>query len=96
MTHTNTASDYFSGYNVNTIAIEVPITMLTSTGAFLPATSPRYHWRMGRHRPPAYPDASRPASQFTQWQFLADRIGSVIHSSTILIIGHRFEGLSGA
>ena len=37
--HTNTASDYFSGYNVNTIAIEVPITMLTSTGTLLPATS---------------------------------------------------------
>jgi uncharacterized protein DUF4331 len=36
----NTASDYFSGYNVNTIAIEVPITMLTSTGTLLPATSP--------------------------------------------------------
>lgn len=29
---TNTAPDYFSGYNVNTIAIEVPITLLTKTG----------------------------------------------------------------
>jgi len=38
--HTNTASDYLSGYNVNTIAIEVPITMLTKTGTLLPATSP--------------------------------------------------------
>jgi hypothetical protein len=38
--HTNTASDYFSGYNVNTIAIEVPIAMLTSTGTALPSTSP--------------------------------------------------------
>jgi hypothetical protein len=28
----NLASDYVSGYNVNTIAIEVPISMLTSTG----------------------------------------------------------------
>jgi hypothetical protein len=36
----NTASDYVSGYNVNTIAIEVPITMLTSTGTLLPFTSP--------------------------------------------------------
>jgi hypothetical protein len=36
----NTASDYFSGYNVNTIAIEVPITLLTRTGTLLPATSP--------------------------------------------------------
>jgi hypothetical protein len=35
----NTASDYVSGYNVNTIAIQVPITMLTSTGTLLPATS---------------------------------------------------------
>jgi hypothetical protein len=37
--HTNTAADYFSGYNVNTIAIEVPITMLTKTGTLLPATN---------------------------------------------------------
>lgn len=29
---TNLASDHVSGYNVNTIAIEVPIAMLTSTG----------------------------------------------------------------
>jgi hypothetical protein len=36
----NIAPDFFSGYNVNTIAIEVPITMLTSTGTLLPATSP--------------------------------------------------------
>jgi hypothetical protein len=38
--HTNLASDYLSGYNVNTIAIEVPITMLTKTGTQLAATSP--------------------------------------------------------
>jgi hypothetical protein len=37
---TNTAPDYFSGYNVNTIAIEVPIAMLTKTGAQVPSTSP--------------------------------------------------------
>jgi hypothetical protein len=35
----NTASDYFSGYNVNTIAIEVPITMLTKTGTAVAATN---------------------------------------------------------
>src|ERR1019366_367213 len=34
----NTAPDYVSGYNVNTIAIEVPISMLTSTGAVPKAT----------------------------------------------------------
>jgi hypothetical protein len=38
--HTNTAADYFSGYNVNSIAIEVPITLLTSTGTEPPSTSP--------------------------------------------------------
>ena len=38
--HTNTAPDYVSGYNVNTIALQVPITMLTSTGALEPSTSP--------------------------------------------------------
>ncbi len=36
----NTASDTVSGYNVNTIAIQVPISMLTSTGTVLASTSP--------------------------------------------------------
>jgi hypothetical protein len=35
----NTASDYVSGYNVNTIAIQVPITMLTRTGNLEASTS---------------------------------------------------------
>lgn len=35
----NTASDTVSGYNVNTIAIEVPITMLTSTGTQVAANN---------------------------------------------------------
>ncbi|HME10817.1 MAG TPA: DUF4331 domain-containing protein [Bryobacteraceae bacterium] len=38
--HTNLASDTVSGYNVNTIAIEVPIALLTSTGTVEPATNP--------------------------------------------------------
>ncbi len=38
--NTNLASDTVSGYNVNSIALEVPIAMLTSTGTKLPATSP--------------------------------------------------------
>lgn len=37
----NTAPDFVSGYNVNTIAIEVPITMLTKTGTLLKANDPR-------------------------------------------------------
>lgn len=37
---TNINADDVSGYNVNTIAIEVPITMLTRTGRAEPATSP--------------------------------------------------------
>ncbi|MFL6447091.1 MAG: DUF4331 domain-containing protein [Bryobacteraceae bacterium] len=37
---TNTAPDFVSGYNVNTIAIEVPIAMLTKTGARVAATDP--------------------------------------------------------
>jgi hypothetical protein len=36
----NTAPDYVSGYNVNTIAIEVPIAMLTSTGTQPKVTDP--------------------------------------------------------
>jgi hypothetical protein len=38
--HTNIASDTVSGYNVNTIAIEVPIAMLTRTGTRVAATDP--------------------------------------------------------
>jgi len=37
---TNFASDTVSGYAVNTMAIEVPIEMLTSTGKLEPASSP--------------------------------------------------------
>lgn len=36
----NTASDFLSGFNVNTIAIEVPIAMLTRTGTQVAATNP--------------------------------------------------------
>jgi hypothetical protein len=38
--NTNTAPDFVSGFNVNTIAIEVPIAMLTRTGKREPATNP--------------------------------------------------------
>ena len=38
-TFANLAADTYSGYSVNAIAIEVPISMLTSTGALEPATS---------------------------------------------------------
>jgi hypothetical protein len=37
----NSAPDSVAGYNVNTIAIEVPITMLTSDGAIHSATDPK-------------------------------------------------------
>ena len=36
----NTAPDFVSGFNVNTIAIEVPIAMLTRTGTRVAATNP--------------------------------------------------------
>ena len=36
----NLSADTVSGYAVNAIAIEVPITMLTRTGAIEPASSP--------------------------------------------------------
>lgn len=37
---TNLAPDFVSGYNVNTIAIEVPISMLTRTGTVVAANNP--------------------------------------------------------
>ncbi len=39
--HTNIAPDSLSGFNVNTIVIEVPIAMLTSDGQKHPATDPK-------------------------------------------------------
>jgi len=36
----NFVSDTISGYAVNTLAIELPIGLLTSTGAIAPSTSP--------------------------------------------------------
>ena len=39
--HLNLAVDSLSGFNVNTIVIEVPIALLTSDGATHPATDPR-------------------------------------------------------
>ncbi len=39
--HTNIAPDSLSGFNVNTIVIEVPIAMLTSDGKQHPATDPK-------------------------------------------------------
>jgi hypothetical protein len=38
--NTNTAPDFVSGFNVNTIAIEVPIAMLTRTGTKVVASNP--------------------------------------------------------
>jgi hypothetical protein len=38
--NTNTAPDFVSGFNVNTIAIEVPIAMLTHTGTQVLASNP--------------------------------------------------------
>lgn len=38
--NTNTAPDFVSGFNVNTIAIEVPIAMLTRTGTRVAANNP--------------------------------------------------------
>jgi hypothetical protein len=79
----NTASDYFSGYNVNSIAIEVPVSMLTSTSALGRAVVPhapmvaaglvagRERWFFGlrclRFTPAVFPRSS----------------GWVIHSSAI-------------
>ena len=39
--HLNSAADSVAGFNVNTIAIEVPITLLTSDGALHAATDPK-------------------------------------------------------
>ena len=63
----NFASDYVSGYAVNSIAIEVPVAMLTSTGNVEPATSTAATigvW--ATHVAPPRDGASRPVARSEQ------------------------------
>ena len=89
----NYAPDNVSGYNVNSIAIEVPIALLTRTGTVLPATDPAATigaW--GTTARPRItvrrsPDPSVSAGEFRQIQ----RMGNPLINE--LIIGTGFKDL---
>jgi len=89
--NTNTAPDTVSGYNVNTIAIEVPIAMLTRTGTQVAATDPAATigvWgttsrpRITVRRAPL-PDAS--SGDFSQVQ----RMGNPLINEVIIGTGYK-------
>ena len=76
----NSAPNSVAGFNVNTIAIEVPITLLTSDGAIHPATDPKAV--IG-----AWAATSRPGtrSRFANPQALPKTLASWLRSSALAI-----------
>jgi hypothetical protein len=89
--HRNIAPDFFSGYNVNTIAIEVPIAMLTRSAKVLPKTDPAATigaWattarpRLLVRRAPLPSQASGSYSQI-------DRMGNPLITSFFIPLGSR-------
>jgi hypothetical protein len=89
--HTNTAPDYVSGYNVNTIAIEVPISMLTSTGTVLPATSKNAtlgFWGTTSRRSVTVRRAPNPSASSGTWSQV-QRMGNPLINELIIGTGHK-------
>lgn len=87
----NLASDTVSGYAVNSIALEVPITMLTSTGNLEPATSPAatigVYGTTSRQRMTVR-TAPNPAVHSGPWSQI-QRIGNPLINELLIGIGHK-------
>jgi hypothetical protein len=87
----NLAPDFFSGYNVNTIAIEVPIAMLTKTGAQLSSTNPAATigaWAATarpRHLTRRAPLPSATSGSYSQ----IDRLGNPLIKTLIVPLGSK-------
>ena len=87
----NIAADTLSGFAVNTIAIEVPIEMLTSTGQIEPATEPAATigvWGTTSRQRMTVRNAPDPAvntGAFSQIQ----RIGNPLINELLIGIGHK-------
>ena len=88
----NFASDEFSGYNVNAIAIEVPIAMLTSDGEKHPSTDPEATIGMwgtsSRPRTKTFNDPGEPSTlseDFVQIQ----RMGNPLINELIIGLGSK-------
>jgi len=87
----NIASDTLSGFAVNTIAIEVPIEMLTSTGAVEPATAPEAVvgvWATTSRQRMTVRQAPDPAVQSGPWSQI-QRIGNPLINELLIGIGNK-------
>ena len=89
--NTNTAPDFLSGYNVNTIAIEVPIAMLTRTGTLLKATDPAATigaWGTTSRPRITVRRAPLPAESSGNWSQV-QRMGNALINELIIGTGHK-------
>ncbi len=91
MAQQNFASDTVSGYAVNSIAIEVPIEMLTRTGQIEPSDSPDAVigvWGTTSRRQLTIRRSPRPANSFGQWRQV-QRMGNPLINELLIGIGSK-------
>ena len=87
----NFASDTVSGYAVNTIALEVPITMLTSTGKVEPPTSPNATigvWGTTSRPRVTIRHSPNPATNFASYRQV-QRMGNPLINELVIGIGSK-------
>jgi hypothetical protein len=88
---TNAASDTVSGYAVNTIALEIPIQMLTSTGKIEAATSPAATigvWGTTSRREIRVLDAPNPEKDYEDFSQI-QRLGNPLINEIVIGIGSK-------
>jgi Domain of unknown function (DUF4331) len=89
--NTNTAPDFVSGYNVNTIAVEVPIAMLTRTGTVVSKTDPAATigaWGTTSRPRITVRRAPLPAQSSGSWSQV-QRMGNPLINELIIGTGHK-------
>ena len=87
----NFASDTVSGFAVNTIAIEVPIAVLTSTGQVEPSTAPEATvgvWATTSRQRLKIRRSPEPARNFGEWRQV-QRLGNPLINELIIGIGSK-------
>jgi len=89
--HMNVAPDSVSGFNVNTIAIEIPISMLTSDGKVHPATDPKATigaWATTSRPQHTIRQSPLPAVSFGDW-YQVQRLGNPLINELIIGTGSK-------
>lgn len=87
----NFASDTMSGFAVNSIAIEVPVSLLTRTGAVEPASSPAATigvWATTSRSRTTVRRAPLPAAQSGSWNQI-QRMGNPLVNELLIGTGHK-------